>query len=244
MTEYAQQERIRVLKQDANACRIDAQDKQARGENDEAAVLYERSLGWLDKAIGILDKGLSTPETMPIGPSDRPSDEQRAMCADRADCYGMRGGVLRRKHPEDLQEALDEYLKGITDEQLGGQSTYCLSNSIVLPILLGRESFSSRTIQDRLKKIIPMLEDAVQDERSQSRWAWADLGQFYLLSGRLEDALRCYDHYKRAGATGRDFDTTIDILTKLSQSVGEDAGGFGRAIKRLGSFRSSPTTSD
>jgi tetratricopeptide (TPR) repeat protein len=220
MNEYTGQDRVKELKEDASRMRIDRD--------------YSRALSRLDRAIEILDSKFPTPSTLPADPTQ----EQRAICTDRADCYGMKGGILRRmENPGAQEQALACYEAGLTDERLGGQSTYCLSNAIVFSILLGKETLTSHSLRARLSQIVRVLEKAVQDSLSQSRWAWADLGQFYLLSGRLEDALRCYDEYKRTGATERDFDTTLDILGKLAITLGSGGDTIRKAIERLQALR-------
>ena len=232
MNEYPQQEHIERLKEDATTLRVEEQ--------------YDRALMRLDRAIKRLDELFPRPKEL-----DTPlTSEERAICADRADCYGMRGGVFRRITTIDnpLEKALESYERGIQDERFGNQSTYCRTNAIILPILLGYQKSSSPSIRDRLSEVLPFLEKAVEDSSAevvpflekgvedhlaQRRWAWADLGQFYLLAGRLEDALRCYDEYKDAGASERDLDTTLDILEKLSDALGNESKAIQRVIVRL-----------
>ena len=104
---------------------------------------YQEARSKLDEVIATLEEAEKTPDK--LDPKDL--TEVRS---ELSDSYGMKGGILRREGK--LEDALSMYEKGLAWEQ--EDSTYNLSNSIVLSIILKRQKPDDPEILAKLKGVI------------------------------------------------------------------------------------------
>src|SRR5260370_5748070 len=136
-----------------------------------------------------------------------------------ADCYGMMGGIYRRKSLQDnptenLKKSLNMYEKGKVYET---DSSYNLSNTIVISILIDPKNLEMQqsTILDGIKTI----QEQVRGKRGDQWWAWADLGLFNVLAGYNKAAFDAYEHFTLLGARTKDYETTISVLLQLRERL-------------------------
>jgi tetratricopeptide (TPR) repeat protein len=137
--------------------------------------------------------------------------------AELADTYGMEGGVLRRLG--DLKGALHAYEAGKAEEEKDNSSTYNLGNVIVLKIQLGEASRRDDDMQRDIKTTIDRLKRQITGARSDEWWAWADLGQFYLLQGNFGEADQAYEQGRRTGPTVAEYRRHLDVLRELCRDL-------------------------
>lgn len=194
---------IRELKQQVIAAR-NAQD-------------YEWALELADEAVDELD-GLRERQ-------DLDEAEYRAVQAELADTFGLKGGIFRRMtdDPEHLGRALAEYRKGRDIERDDNQSTYNASNAITLAITHERKSPRDISIDRDLNRVIDHLEEETARSRSDEWWAWSDLAQFHLLRNEPEKAREAYRRALRTGPTSQEFRRHLDILKELQAATNECA---------------------
>lgn len=110
-----------------------------------------------------------------------------------ADCIGMLGGNYRRL--DQLEDAQVQFNRGSRLEAapaLGIMSSYNTVNAVTLPLKRGTLSVADQT--DELRQAVGTIERQVRGVRRPDRWAWADLGQCYMLLGDVERAIGCYRH--------------------------------------------------
>src|SRR5260370_21310590 len=127
-------EEARLLKDYA---RLDIDRATRDKDNTDFERLREKALPRLKKATKLLEDNDEENE------DDKYRDELRQ---ELADCYGMMGGVYRRLSDSgdtnvNLEEAAKMYEKGRVNEV---DSSYNLSNSVVIPILLDPENLERR----------------------------------------------------------------------------------------------------
>ena len=95
----------------------------------------------LDAALDLLE-ALGSREN--LGP-----EERKLIRMERADTYGMKGGVYRRLGQE--EKALDMYEEGLKEEEKDKESTYNLVNTITLAVSLGRSNPTDPRMVDLLQ---------------------------------------------------------------------------------------------
>jgi tetratricopeptide (TPR) repeat protein len=186
---------------------------------------YQEARSKLDEVIATLEEAEKTPDK--LDPKDLAE-----VRSELSDSYGMKGGILRREGK--LEDALSMYEKGLTWEQ--EDSTYNLSNSIVLSIILKRQKPDDHEILDKLKGVIKKLEKQVDGPRRDEWWAWADLAQFYLLCGDLKTAMNSYRKgQQKSGPSEKDYKSSIAVLTTLKNSIDDSPMviGITAALKHL-----------
>lgn len=154
-----------------------------------------------------------------------------------ADTYGIKGGLYRRQG--ELEQSEEMYREGLTYEQELDEDSYCLSNSIVIPIL--RDPRNLEKQRGDINRALGTIQHQVTTTRADQWWAWADLGLFNLLTGHSDAALRAYEQYELTGARRQDYDSTISVLADLKASLSKIshplAEHIDRAIEYLESQR-------
>jgi len=187
------------------------------------------ALQQLDKAIAFLREAIDGGE------------DGEPIWFEISDCFGIKGGIYSRQ--EEFAQALNMYKEGLKwEEKLREKkSTYNLSNVIFYSIIVGDQSITSTEIQSDLEhKLIPPLKVETEGSRSDDWWAWADLGQFYLLHGEPEKAIECYRKGHATGPTKDDYDSSLRVLRYLRNALPEGDKfwhGFNLGITELESAK-------
>jgi tetratricopeptide (TPR) repeat protein len=114
--------------------------------------------------------------------------------AELADTYGMLGGLYRRL--EELDKSIEMYKLG-KDIEVEGllESTYNRVNYIVLTVLQNPESLAEESTLQLIGDTANIVQRQVDGTRYDQWWAWADLGQLYLLSGKNYEATKSYRNF-------------------------------------------------
>ena len=176
---------------------------------------YDKALACLEDAIDLLSSELKEIEDSGIAESE---EDRHELAVYLADCYGMEGGVYRRSG--DLDKAIEKYDEGYKyekDKSYHISNSYNLINSIVVRILKDPNNFTAQktVIQNALEAV----KKQVERKRSREWWAWSDLGQLYLLSGKIEEALQSYEKFKTTGARIQNYESTIAVLKELENAL-------------------------
>ncbi len=216
--------KIKLIKKEGGM--VEIQFNKAKGLKRKAAALRNR--GKLERALNTLDNVIEEIKRL-LKVKEVDSGLALEMRRELTDSYGMKGGVYRRIN--DLNAALNEYEKGYELEKSDQHSTYNLSNTITLGICLGKTSPADAEMQKRLEKVITPLEKNTKGARSDEWWAWSDLGQFYLLLNRFDEAQRCYNSGRETGPTSEEFKRHISILVELAQATAENAPEISKGIE-------------
>jgi tetratricopeptide (TPR) repeat protein len=199
-----------------------------RDFKDRAIALRNREQ--YDRAVATLDEALQELRALkPDGPS-----EERELRGEIADTYGIIGGVYRRAG--ETARALDAYRKGATEEEKDRLSTYNVSNVITLAITFEKHSPEDPEVRGLIDRVIEQLERETASARQDEWWAWFDLGQSYLLSGRAADARRCYELAIATGPRTDDIDRHAHILEELCQATKTTAPQISRDIASANEF--------
>lgn len=140
--------------------------------------------------------------------------------AELADTYGIEGGTYRRwaDLPNHLDLALERYRTGLEIERIDKRSTYNASNVITLAITQEKKPLDAAIMED-LDRVIQGLEAYTAGPRADEFWAWADLGQFYLLRNDLEQARASYRSALERGPTTAELRRHIEILHELVEAT-------------------------
>lgn len=168
------------------------------------------------RALDILDDAIKQLEVLRAGASD---DERLSniLRSELADTYGMKGGIYRRlEYPK---KALINYSKGAELEMNSTLSTYNLGNKILLSIMLGDSRVDEESTRTNLHTAINKLKQQVSGGRSDEWWAWADLGQFYLLNRDIENAKSAYAAGRETGPSPSEYQRSLDILAEVSSAL-------------------------
>lgn len=189
-----------------------------------------RNLGMYDDALTELDRAIRMLE------GERASAPTAEVDAQLADCYGLKGGTYRRA--DDLENALKMYQSGLEYERALQKDSYNLSNTIALSIM--RDGHALERSQKQLQDAIALVDAQIKTGGRQNQWwAYADLGLFYLLVGRVDEALRQYARFQEKGAGGPDYDTTIGVLDKIHESLQRTASDRAAIVKHAIDYLSS-----
>lgn len=188
--------------------------------------LYQPALERLDSIVDLLRGAIDEHDP-------RDTESLGELQSELADTLGMKGGILRRDGR--ASEALKAYREGLESE--APDSTYNLSNEIVLSVVLGDTALDDPGMQQRLQRVITKLEGQTSGPRGDEWWAWADLAQFYLLAGEPEQADRCYRAGRDAGPGEREYNSTLAVLEQLkaapaASTVADDIDDAVAKLKR------------
>ncbi len=195
---------------------------------------YEEALTDLNLAIGQLRSGLQkidTQETFYIG------YDRSGLLRQLADCYGMAGGVYRRKAKEDranLEKSIRMYDSGREleyDTSCGIQNSYNITNSIAVRIIQNAKCLTTQ--ETEIRKAIRTIQKQVEVKRRDEWWAWADLGQLYLLIGQEKEAFQAYAKFQDAGPRARDYVSTLTVLEELMQALKPTNPPIAKSIERV-----------
>lgn len=209
--------------------------KELRARKEEATVV--RNLGDLDDGLAILDEVIGELEKLQTERDVDPGDAVKIRI-ELADTWGMKGGIYRRfENPPRPSDALASYMEGCEIEKIDGKSTYCLTNTISLRITLGEASPTDSDMRNDLQVAITDLERRTKSARDDEWWAWSDLGQFYLLLDKPDEARRCYERAQETGPTKGEYKRHITILKELADAAERKtpkvAGNIEAAIEEL-----------
>ncbi len=184
---------------------------------------FQRSLDLLDVALAALEKmsseaGLDAAQVIEIR-------------VERADTFGMKGGVYRRQNR--LHEAYRQYEDGLKFEEVDRQSTYNLSNVIALGVT--EEGISPRDpkMRQSIEAAITLLVSKTSGTRTDEWWAWSDLGQLYLLSGDADRASAAYERARRTGPSAEEYERHIVTLKRLLEVTSQTAKDVAAAIEKV-----------
>lgn len=97
-------------------------------------------------------------------------------------------------------------------------SSYSLVNAITLPIEMGRKTGADQA--DLLRNAVRALSHQTGGERRLDRWAWADLGQCYLLLRDLPRAQEAYKSFRKHGTTDS-LDSVLPVLIRIRDALTE-----------------------
>jgi tetratricopeptide (TPR) repeat protein len=201
---------------------------------DDAAEEPEEALESLDKAIALLEplldrSGAGAPGIL--------------VAFELADCYGIKGGILRRMGGEArLAESLAMYDRAAAIEstpEYEVDSSYGLSNAICNRILLDA---------NRLAEMRPRIDEAVRavlEQTNRTRrndwWAWADLGLFLLLQGDEAGALAAHMAFTEKGPQRPHFVSVIQSLHQLKGALERVGSPLVPSFKRVIEFLENKT---
>jgi len=142
-------------------------------------------------------------------------ERRNRIAAKLSNCYGIRGGLLRRSG--DLKDSLSSYRRGREIEQdarYGISDSYNLVNELVLQILTERHE-SIGSMKTRILDAISIVSRQVAGDRHDQWWAWADLGMLNILALRLNEAEIAYRRYWATGARDTDFASSRSTLEQI-----------------------------
>lgn len=155
---------------------------------------------------------------------------KRALARELADCYGMLGGIYRRKAEQEgsesnLKDAATMYERGLQSE---ADDSYNLSNSLVISILLDPSSLEEKQIE--IKDAISKVQTQIRGQRRDQWWAWADLGLFNLLIGDIFAAQDAYKQFISLGARSSDCKSVIAVLRNLYAVLSTVGSPFAQSV--------------
>ena len=203
-----------VIKQ-AQELKEDAKTSKVKAIRMKDTRKLDQALEELNEAIDLLKEEYNRIKNNKVEYAQYKNDLYQEL----ADCYGMKGGIYRRKallgHDRKyLVDSARMYKQGLKYEI---NDSYNLSNSVVIPILIDPTNLEEKRpkIQEGIKKI----EEQVQGKRRDQWWAWADLGLFNVLMGNDEAAFKAYGHFTELGARAQDYESTLTVLSQLLDSL-------------------------
>lgn len=201
---------------------------------------YDEALADLERAIQSLLSELEDIERQELISTESKENRRHKLARQLADSYGMVGGVYRRKAKKDksnLDMSILMYDKGCeleNDKSYNIQNSYNLTNSIVVRVL--KDPRNLTTQEARIRDAIETIQKQVEVKRRGEWWAWADLGQLYLLSGKSKEALQSYEKFKSTGAPSKDYESAIDVLAELEQVLATTNSHISEAISEVIQF--------
>jgi hypothetical protein len=160
-----------------------------------------------------------------------PRAEQIHPPAERANFFGIRGGLERRLRQ--FERALISYRRGAKLEKDHAlPSTYNRANAIKLALITGDRTVAA------LQQDLVELRDALQrhsapDTSIDDAWHWADLGDVQLLLGEDSDAAESYRKFTdRAQSTSPESTLRVikEVATKLRDHGDDAADRVGRSV--------------
>jgi tetratricopeptide (TPR) repeat protein len=145
-------------------------------------------------------------------------ERRNRIAAELSNCYGVRGGLLRRTGA--LEDSLSSYRTGCEIEQdsrYGISNSYNLVNELVLQILTKPTSIDS--LQPKILDAVSIVSKQVTGDRHDQWWAWADLGMLNILALRIPDAELAYKRYWATGARDADFTSSRSTLEQIRDAL-------------------------
>jgi tetratricopeptide (TPR) repeat protein len=206
----------------------------------EVAKLKIRATGLrnrkeLDQALAVLSEAVNYLEGCLVriqGEEARSRSERAKVRIELADTLGMMGGVCRRQ--DNFSMALEFYEKGLTYESEDRVSTYNLGNTISLSIVVQRRDPQQEPLASRIATVLEELRtktSGTDASRIDEWWAWADLGQLYLLSGRPDEARDSFSSGLNTNPPSDEVRRTLLLLRQLADSLPSSADSIARFIK-------------
>lgn len=178
----------------------------------------EPALRFIQQAVDGLQSALTSHDAVGVDSSEVRRRLRGELAHKLADCYGIRGGILRRQNL--LADAAKSYELGAAieqDPQFGIVDSYNLTNSLLLKVLAMPETLNSDA--STIARARDMVALQVTDKRRSQWWAWADLGLLSLFSGEVEQARHAYHNFQSNGARAADYDSTISVLRQSYERV-------------------------
>ena len=203
---------------------------------DDIRTLKRRATGFRNlkdfkKALAIFEQAIAELKTLQA--SDQiTKTEASEVRVELADTYGMEGGTYSRwdELPNHLELALEQYRTGLEIERIDKKSTYNASNVIRLGITLEKTPPDAAMMED-IDRVIQGLGTDTAGERADEFWAWADLGQFYLLRNDLNKARAIYRSAMERGPTTPELQRHIEILRELAEATRASAKELSRNLE-------------
>jgi tetratricopeptide (TPR) repeat protein len=193
-------------------------EKYETGQRDVALEEYNEALrlvnGVIDRLTAVFRDVQGERGALP----EELTRERNEIAKLLADCYGRRGGILRRKG--DRQQALESYHQGRVleqDPQYRIVDSYNLTNAVLLPLLIEPGSVGRR--QEEVRQTAETVEKQIRSKRGDQWWAWADLGLLSLLSHNPARAREAYAKFADTGARPMDYRSTIKVLKEYQEEL-------------------------
>ncbi len=225
-------DKVRRLKQSARTHR-------SFGDHAAALADIERAISRLEEAGG----DWLAPDSQAPAPPDR-LERPHELADLYSDCLGVQGGGLRRLGR--IDEALESYVAGSRfeiDPRFKVEKSYNMVNALKMALLGEATPATSDDPAPEIKADIPDIDQAIariekqlSDSRRMDRWAWADLGDCYLMKGGEDAATRALDAYRRFVKLSDEesLESAHDVMTKLAEELSsppEDARAA--AVRRV-----------
>jgi tetratricopeptide (TPR) repeat protein len=167
----------------------------------------------LEAALELIDQALRVLETEQADPSFE-------LYRDLAECWGVRGGILRRLKRR--AESVESYKRGTRyeqDEEFGSDDAYNLVNSVVLPLYDQPKLLADDAFRVQLRLAIRQLGRQIRGARSDDYWAQADLARCLLLDNRFDEAKLCIDRFFQLGGLQEGYAITVQVLRELGEAL-------------------------
>jgi hypothetical protein len=161
-------------------------------------------------------------------------ERRNLVAAKLANCYGVRGGLLRRSRA--LNDSLSSYARGRQieqDSEYGISDSYNLVNELVLQILTKKKTVRDASLLNDISKAISIIDNQVRGSRRDQWWAWADLGMLYTLANRVVEAETAYKGFWNAGARDTAFESCKAALKELRDFLAADDSGLQQTIDTM-----------
>jgi tetratricopeptide (TPR) repeat protein len=191
--------------------------KESAKTNRDFGDFFE-ALADLKEAIDLLANELAEIERSGSPEGELQLLRRQRVAGELADCYGMTGGIFRRLG--NLDQALSSYEAGCNYEQnpeFGLVDSYNLTNSLVVQVLADGRSLI--TLQQEILNAAEVVNKQAEEKRREQWWAWCDVGVLALLTGNHERAWEAYRRFKEKGALAKHFDSTIEVLEGIRDSL-------------------------
>jgi hypothetical protein len=163
--------------------------------------LEKRATEAFEGGLVALQPFVDGPDAADLGPDDK------------AEVFGVRGGLLRRLSRTDL--ALASYENGSEIEREAGlSSTYNRINAVKLALISDKVTLAEA--RPRLLALETAIESTIGSDvqAASDAWTHADLGDVRLLAGHVEKALDAYGKF-RDSARSDSPRTTVTVLREL-----------------------------
>lgn len=233
-------QQIQPYQESARATRVFGDRHAASGRPEEAQRYYKKALKDLDQIITLLSSELKSAERQLKNIEHQETgsiflqEYRHKLASQLADTHGMMGGMYRRMAEYDrsmLDGAIEMYDMGRqyeVDPLYDVSNSYNLTNSIVMRVL--KDPLNLERQKQKLQESILIIGRQVEEERKYDWWAWADLGELYLLDGKKDEALLAYDKLRSTGARVQDYDLIRKVLQDLTQALREANPSIAEAI--------------
>lgn len=224
-------QRVQPYQESARANRVFGDHNAASGKVQEAQRYYKKALKDLKQIIAHLSSELKSAEEQLNNIEDQETagiflkEYCNKLASQLADTHGMMGGIYRRMAEYDLSkldDAIEMYDMGRQyelDPSYDVSNSYNLTNTIVMRILQDPHNLERQ--KHEIQEAILIIERQVEEERKYDWWAWADLGELYLLDSKKNEAFLAYNKLRSTGARVQDYDVIRKILQDLVQVLRE-----------------------